>query len=233
MTAKLVGDGALADRHAASLVRLAIDRVPTIWGEGHVRLGTLWDYYAQYPYMPRLRDRSVLAAGVVDQPMVWEVNGFALAHGHDGERYQGLWLPEDDGPTPPVSDETLLVQPRVARAQREQEAPEPTPGPDPAPTPGPTPPGLSPEPGPTPSPHPVLTGPTRYYGVAPAGPGRLALDAKQVLDEIIQPLLAAGGAVTVRIEVEASHDEGFDERAVRTVSENATVLKFEQSSFED
>ena len=38
--------------------------------------------------------------------------------------------------------------------------------------------------------------------------------------------------LTVRVEIEADAESGFDEGKVRTVSENATVLKFEQSSFE-
>ena len=35
-------------------------RVPQIWQQGHVSLGSLWGLYSQYPYMPRLRDRRVL-----------------------------------------------------------------------------------------------------------------------------------------------------------------------------
>ena len=38
--------------------------------------------------------------------------------------------------------------------------------------------------------------------------------------------------VTVRIEIEATDSEGFDETKVRTVSENANTLKFDQSGFE-
>jgi hypothetical protein len=35
------------------------------------------------------------------------------------------------------------------------------------------------------------------------------------------------------VEVEAETDAGFDEGKIRTLSENAKVLKFEQSSVED
>ncbi len=108
----------------------------------------------------------------------------------------------------------------------------PEPGPGPEPGPHPVPPEPEPGPGPTPSPEPVRAGPRRYFGVAAAEPSRFALDAKQVLDEVIYHLIASGADVRVRIEVEATGD-GFDERTVRTVSENATVLRFEQSGFED
>ena len=39
--------------------------------------------------------------------------------------------------------------------------------------------------------------------------------------------------VTVRIEIEATDTGGFDEGRVRTVSENARTLKFDQSGFEE
>ncbi len=37
----------------------------------------------------------------------------------------------------------------------------------------------------------------------------------------------------VRMEIHAHKRDGFDENTVRTVSENARTLKFDQSGFED
>ena len=37
----------------------------------------------------------------------------------------------------------------------------------------------------------------------------------------------------MRIEIEATDTEGFNESRVRTVSENARTLKFDQSGFEE
>ncbi len=39
--------------------------------------------------------------------------------------------------------------------------------------------------------------------------------------------------MTVRIEIEATDDDGFNDGRVRTISENARTLKFDQSGFED
>jgi hypothetical protein len=51
---------------------------------------------------------------------------------------------------------------------------------------------------------------------------------------VLGPLAATPGAeLTVTIEIEATAPGGFDEGKVRTVSENATTLKFEQSGFAD
>ncbi len=39
--------------------------------------------------------------------------------------------------------------------------------------------------------------------------------------------------LNVTIEIEATTPDGFDDAKVRTVSENAATLKFEQSGFEE
>ena len=63
---------------------------------------------------------------------------------------------------------------------------------------------------------------------------RYASDFKKVADEVLGPLAATPGVtLNVTIEVEATSPDGFDDAKVRTVSENATTLKFEQSGFEE
>ena len=133
---RLGNDGDLSTRQAAATIRLAIGKVPQIWKDGHVSLGSLWGLYSQYPYMPRLRDRSVLDAGILDLPMIWQTDAFALAAGYDegAGRYIGLWTPEDKEGAPVVTDSLLLVRPDVAQKQRSEEpGPAPAPGPDPEP----------------------------------------------------------------------------------------------------
>src|SRR3954447_519076 len=117
---RLGNDGDLSTRQAAATVRLAIGKVPQIWKDGHVSLGTLWGLYSQYPYMPRLRDRAVLDAGILDLPMIWQTDAFALAAGYDetASRYIGLWTPEDKESAPVPADSLLLVRPDVAQKQR-------------------------------------------------------------------------------------------------------------------
>ena len=125
---RLGADGALATQQAAAAIRLWLNRLPKLWEDGHVKVGDLWHQYTTYPYMPRLRDRSVLARGVADQPLLWQQDGFALALSYDGERYEGLTLPSE-GEFGQVTDSMLLVKPEVALAQRQRETPaEPGPG---------------------------------------------------------------------------------------------------------
>jgi len=44
---------------------------------------------------------------------------------------------------------------------------------------------------------------------------------------------APGSRLTVRVEIEATSEQGFDGARRCTVSENAKTLKFEQSAFEE
>ena len=113
---RLGNDGDLSTRQAAATIRLAIGKVPQIWKDGHVSLGALWGLYGQYPYMPRLRDRRVLDEGIVDMPLIWQTDAFALATGYDESsgRYIGLWTPEDKGVAPAATDSLLLVRPDIA-----------------------------------------------------------------------------------------------------------------------
>jgi hypothetical protein len=179
----------------------------------------------------------VLDEGIVDLPMIWVTDAFALATGLDeaAGRYIGLWTPDDKGPAPVATDTLLLVRPDVASKQREAES-EPK---------------ASPEEqlaelvdqhgGPTthdpsaPKVDIVFTKPkTRFYGVKTLNSDKIAMDFKNIADEVIANLRAEDGTeLTVRIEIEATNKTGFQDGKVRTVSENAKTLKFDQSGFEE
>lgn len=224
---RLHSDGDLSVEHAADNVRLAINKVPQIWKNGHVALGALWDLYCQYPYMPRLRDQKVLQDGVRNLPLIWETDAFALATGYENDRYVGLWIPGDTNAAPAATDALLLVRPDVAVKQRSEEVPTPEPG-----DPGPSPTKPQPPKGPV-----VDVGfpptKTRFYGVKTLSSDKIALDFKNIADEVIANLRDQGIELVVRIEIEAVNSNGFDENKIRTVAENAKTLKFDQSGFEE
>ncbi|MGT2463366.1 DUF499 domain-containing protein [Sinomonas atrocyanea] len=230
---RLGNDGDLSTRQAAATIRLAISRVPQIWKDGHVSLGALWRLYSQYPYMPRLRDRRVLDEGVSDMPMIWQTDAFALATGYDNAegRYVGLWTPDDRSQAPAPTDSLLLVRPDIAANQHHAETKPPIGGLEgdapsadktTAPTKSPTADAVTPK------------AKTRFYGVKALQSDRIAMDFKNVAEEVISHLRGnADGELVVRIEVEATSETGFDEGTVRTVSENASTLKFDQFGFEE
>lgn len=231
---RLGNDGDLSTRQAAAAIRLAIGKVPQIWKDGHVSLGALWSLYSQYPYMPRLRDRRVLDEGVVDQPMIWQSDAFALATGFDEttSRYVGLWTPDDNGSAPPATDSLLIVRPDRAMVQRAAERP--------VSRKSPSSPGSPREPeagtGTADAATAAPAGPrprTRFYGVKQLTPDRLGQELKVLADEVVAHLQECGASLTVRIEIEALDRSGFDDTTIRTVSENARTLKFDQSGFEE
>jgi hypothetical protein len=170
--------------------------------------------------------------------MLWEQDGFAIADGYDPEakRYRGLVLPSDDQPIQ-VTDQTLIVRPEIATAQRSAESPKPLAGGDDAETEMATgSPGESsvPESGGDGSELRSQSKATRFFGSKRLSGERYAMDFKNVADEVLAHLASVPGAtVTITLEIEATTPKGFDESQVRVVSENATTLKFEQSGFEE
>ena len=222
---RLGNDGNLATRQSVANIRLTIDRVPQIWESGHVALGDLWRLYSQYPYMPRLTSRAVLEAGLQERVLLWDTDGLALADGFDDVdgRYVGLWTPEDGGESPSMRDSLLLVKPRAARSQRLASV-DPTPRPiDP----------VDPLVPPSPKLSPIEEHLTRFFGVKELRADRLAMDFKEVAEEVVAHLRSSGARIDIHIEISAVNEEGFSEREIRTVSENATTLKFSQSGFEE
>src|SRR4051795_9974714 len=122
---RLGNDGTLTIQHAAPAIRHQLDTTAAkLWADGHVTVGALWRLYSEYPYMPRLRDRGVLDAGLTGPQLLWEEEGFGLADGYDEStgKYRGLVLPTDSI-TASVTDATLIVRPERAKAQRAAELP--------------------------------------------------------------------------------------------------------------
>ena len=57
-------------------------------------------------------------------------------------------------------------------------------------------------------------------------------DAGRITEEVIAHCRAAGGKVTVTLEIEADVPAGVPDNVVRTVTENARTLKFTSPGFE-
>ena len=70
----------------------------------------------------------------------------------------------------------------------------------------------------------------RYFGSVKVDPERYARDIGNFQREVIDRLAGTGAKLEITIDIQASKAEGFDESEVRTISENASVLKFDPSS---
>ena len=113
----------------AENIRLDLDQhLSSVWSApgaaGHVTVGKLWEYYCQYPYLPRLTERAVLERGIhaVFGLLTWEIAG---VRGRDrvrrGDRAVRRARAAARGHPPQLTDSTLLVRPDLARAQRDAE----------------------------------------------------------------------------------------------------------------
>lgn len=208
-----------------------LDKVPLWPADGaHVSTQQLWSYYAQYLYLPRLRDRSVLV-GAIEQgvsSMTWESDTFAYAEGFDGEKGRYLALRAGEQLAAVVDAASVLVKPEVARKQLDEEAPiPPVPRVDDEEVEGGT---------DLPEPESGASGekPRRFYGAVVVDPVRMSRDAGQVADEVVKHLAGTVDTdVEVRIEITAKSEDGFADDVVRTVTENAKTLKFDQHGFEE
>ena len=122
---KLVREDILRVQIAASTVRYDLDsKLHRVWNQGSIRVGDLWDYYTKYPYLPRLRDKGVLTEAIAEvmTDISWVQTGFALATAYDAEsgEFAGLAIPNEDV-FGKVQDDTYLVAPHAAQAQRRRE----------------------------------------------------------------------------------------------------------------
>ena len=245
---KLRNADMLRDVHGARNIRLNLDQLlSSVWEQGHVGVGKLWEYYCEYVYLPRLAERSVLNRGITDVFGVvdWEFEGFAVAAGFDAAigKYELLAIPGED-PPPQITDSTLLVRPERAIAQRDQEraardAARAAAGDD---TSGSTAVGGSasddtsgsrPQPGNALGGTAVAPKNTRFYGVAKINSDLYVKELTKLTQEIIQHLAADDAHLEICVEITAQKRDGYPDEKVRIVTENARTLKLDPYGFED
>jgi hypothetical protein len=230
---KLEGAEQLITALGGVRLRMELDRVP-LWPADARDIATqqLWAYFAQYLYLPRLRDRSVLIGAIENgiAQLGWEQDTFGYADAHDDreERYRGLVA--GSHATVLIDASSVVVKPNAAKQQFDAEGAKVVVpvggGPDDAPAGGDVGDG-----------QPVAETPRvarRFYGVTELDPQRVSRDADQIATEIVAHLVALVDAnVEVRLEINADAPGGMPDDVVRTVTENARTLKFEQHGFEE
>ena len=250
---KLSGQGALADRasrkmrndellvtnFAGTRLRMELDRIP-LWRGDHVSVRQLVEDFARYPYLPRLKDPSVLLDAIRNglSLLTWEQDSFAYADCYDEgeERYRALRFSAQIAISD--NDPGLVVRPEVARKQIDTEVLRAA---NAAEGKGSTYVKESEEQGKvhensaeeltTSTPHPAAR---RYHGSVKLDPTRVGRDASQVADEVIAHLAGlVGSEVRLTLEIETDIPDGAPEHVKRIVIENSRNLNFDDSSFEN
>jgi hypothetical protein len=227
---KLRTEEGLIVKYSGARLRMDLDRIP-LWRGDHVAVRQLWSDYAQYLYLPRLRDASILADAVRDGValLTWESDAFAYADGwiEGTGRYVGLRAGEHVDVSPDAGG--LVVKSDVARRQLEEEAQargrvlvDGTLGRR-----------FTVEVEKTKPEQERDVRPRRFYGSVTLDPVRLSRDAGQIAEAIVQHLTGlVGSKVDVRLEVQADIPDGAPDDVVRTVTENARTLRFDSHGFE-
>ena len=227
-TKKLVSDeGLLSELGPARLDR---ELQKYIWnGKDHLFLKDLWEYLNRYTYLPRLKNRAVLAKTVQSAIGGMLPGPFAYAERWDETKqtYAGLAISGASHVQVVIDSDSIIVKPDVAEAHR----PKPSPMPDDE---GGTKPivGGEPEPGPddereggTSTTDEKL--PTRFVGTVMISAERPAREIHQIVEAIVEQLTTISGSdVSLKLEIDAEVPTGLDRAKVRTLTENATTLGF-------
>lgn len=238
---KLRNEELLVIQFAGTRLRLELDRVP-LWRGNHVGLKQLAEDFAQYLYLPRLKDSDVLLGAVRDGLglITWRQESFAYANGWDAEkgRYRGLRAGQIGSIT--LEGESVLVKPEVATQQLAEEQAQAQPVRTPstlhqpyeptAPTTGQ---GTVANGEPSVVPR-VAAAPKRFFGTVTLDPARVGRDAGRIAEEIIQHLAGLVGArVEITLDIHAEIPDGAPDHLVRTVTENCRTLRFKTHGFEE
>ncbi len=235
------GAGPAAGTRRGSTARHWELRVPLWRNRGELRYDVsgrqLLEDFARYPYLPRLKNPSVLCAAMSDgiSLLTWEQDSFACAESYDkaASRYRGLRVGKQVSLTP--EDGGLLVKSVVARRQIDAEAPRATgdalagvPSASASPT------GSSPQSQPASSPGEPSPSPKarRFHGSVDLDPERVGRDAGRIAEEVITHLVGLmRGKVRVTLEIAAEIPEGAPDQVVRTVTQNGRELKLSNLGF--
>ncbi|MEX1663531.1 DUF499 domain-containing protein [Thioclava sp. 15-R06ZXC-3] len=225
---KLVSDEGLLPEIGPA--RLDRELQKYIWnGKNHLFLKDLWEYMNRYTYLPRVKNRGVLAKAVQSAVTGMLPGPFAYADRWDESKnsYVGLAISGPSHVQVVIDSDSLIIKPDVAEAHRPKPIEEPsgvggavTAAPD---RPSPT---LGGDPGGEPA--PVLEkNPTRFAGTVMISADRPARDIHQIVEAIIEQLTTLPGSdVSLKLEIDAEVPSGLDRAKVRTLIENATTLGF-------
>jgi hypothetical protein len=234
---RLRNDMLLVTRFGGTLLWMELDWIP-LWRGDHVGLKQLAEDFAQYLYLPRLKDTEVLLAAIRDGValLTWADETFACAEGWDAAtgRYKGLRAGQQvsvsaDGPDllvkPDVAARQLETDRQSRGADRKDEEATITPGGGPNA-------GGGEGGGETIA--PPRRQPRRFHVTVELDQPRLGRDAGQIAQEVVQHLSSLVGArVTVTLYIKAEVPEGIPDQAVRTVLEKCRTLRFRSHGFEE
>lgn len=219
----------LITKWSPALLKNELDK--RLWSnKTHVGLKQLWQYFASYPYLPRLKDSSVLIECIKEGIRSRDYFGYASSVSESG-KFLGL---EFGNPGARVLIDNLSVMVErdhaLKQIQEEEQRIE-----------KPMRPSAEVSTGsksiPSDQTEPRKEGQNHYkkfYGIVELDPIRVPRDAAQIAEEIIQHLLSLSSSdLTISLEIKATASGGIPEKIARTIIENCKALNFKESEFEN
>ena len=225
---KLVSDeGLLPELGPARLDR---ELQKYIWnGKNHLHLKDLWEYLNRYTYLPRLKNRDVLAKAVQAAVSGMLPGPFAYAERWDDTSgtYVGLAIHGAINAPVVIDNDSVIVRVDVAEQHRKEHAEAQGDAQTPETRTGG---GVQsgedepPEKGGTDEKQKL---PTRFRGTVIIRADRPARDMRQIVEAIVQQLTTLSGAsVELKLDIDAEVPAGIDKAKSRTLLENANTLGF-------
>ena len=201
--------------------------ISKLWPEDvpHLAISDIADWFASYPYLPKVRDRVVVETAIQDGAAKLDAKfGYADAVDASGH-YTGLrWA---RGLPDVLPSSAVLVRPEAANAQIEATAGS-------APSTTATAPAIHrADSGSSPTVEAPSVGgkPTRFYGSVDIDVERPMKSFQAIVDAVVSELRRSSKTkVTLTLEIEATAADGFDEGDVGVVRDNARQLKFTPGS---
>ncbi|MEP9386497.1 DUF499 domain-containing protein [Mesorhizobium sp. KR9-304] len=207
--------------------RMLSAKLQNLWpaAQPHVAIADLKEWFASYVYLPKLRDAAVLESAIAEGVSTSDpLFGYADRYEAEAGRYVNLVY----GKLAPTafSPDAVIIRKDVAAQYL---APPTGPGTG-APTGGTGTTSVSPSPNP-PVPPAGPAKPKRFYGIVDIDPARPIRSFETIINSIVAELQRQSGTkVTLTLEVEARNEQGFDEKDVDVVRDNARQLKFRPDS---
>ncbi len=224
---KFIEDDAIVTKIAPEIFAAQLQQY--IWSsdayQEHIGLDTLYELMAQNVYMPRLRDRSVLATCIRDGV---QAGTFGYASAFEGDDYRNFRFEEQIGGLRVVEGSAaVLINPEMAKLlkeEKEQKSGTLESAPDPEKQTGDDSTPIVVEP-------PQAQGPTHVVVTKALQLELPFMDEIETLQsEIARTLQADGGNVKIEITVIANKSDGFSENTTRAVKQNSEQLNAEFKS---
>jgi hypothetical protein len=185
----------------------------------HVAVRQLRDWFAQFPYLSKLRDPQVLAKAISEALAQGADTKYAIADRFDDAKGEYVGLKLGRLVEVALNSDGVLVRRNVAEAQLAKQTPPIIEGPEklPPPPPPPPPPGR----------------PHRFYAKIVLDPNRPTPQVSSIAQYILSELdRARGTRMTLMLDIDAETVEGFPEDVESVVRDNAASLRITDFGFE-